>query len=222
MPIWLMPLAVCLALLWSATKAKASTCRSVVPSPGSQASPLMASTCLLRNRACAKSSWMPDIVESVEINKPLQANMDADGIGGSVNLVTKTAGEHPTVNISGMGGYTPILGGRGLIETAGTVGQRFGASKRFGVLLGGSYDWNGRRIYDIEPGPDLATLSRGTPARYFEAIDVREYRYYRSRWGLAGSVDFKPSDGSTIYIRGLYYDFHNYGDVWGYSLTDNT
>src|SRR5205814_7676616 len=90
---------------------------------------------------------------------------------------------------------------RGLIETAGTVGQRFGASKRFGVLLGGSYDWNGRGIDDIEPVPDLATLSGGTQARYFEAVDVREYRYYRSRWGLAGSLDFKPSDGSTIYVR---------------------
>src|SRR5690242_9963525 len=69
-----------------------------------------------------------DIVESVEINKTLQANMDADGIGGSINLVTKTAGERPTVNVSGMGGYTPILNGRGLIETTGTLGQRFGAS----------------------------------------------------------------------------------------------
>src|SRR5204863_406937 len=142
-----------------------------------------------------------DIVESVEINKTLQANMDPDGIGGSVNLVTKTAGERPTVNISGMGGYTPILGGRGLIETAGTVGQRFGASKRFGVLIGGSYDWNGRGIDDIEPVPDLATLSGGTQARYFEAIDVREYRYYRSRWGLAGSVCSQPPGIPGTFLR---------------------
>jgi TonB-dependent receptor len=163
-----------------------------------------------------------DIVESVEINKTLQANMDPDGIGGSVNLVTKTAGERPTVNISGMGGYTPIINGRGLIETAGTVGQRFGANKRFGALIGGTYDWNGRGIDDLEPVPDIATFPGGNTARYFEAIDVREYRYYRSRWGLAGSVDYKPSDGSTIYVRGLYSDFHNYGDRWVYSLTDNT
>ena len=163
-----------------------------------------------------------DIVESVEINKTLQANMDPDGIGGSVNLVTKTAGERPTLNFSGMGGYTPILNGRGLIETTGTVGQRFGANKRFGALIGGSYDWNGRGIDDIEPVPDLATFPGGTTARYFEAADIREYRYYRSRWGLAGSADYKPSDGSTIYIRGLYSDFHNYGDRWVYSLTDNT
>src|SRR2546425_8486707 len=162
-----------------------------------------------------------DIVESVEINKTLQANMDPDGIGGSVNLVTKTAGERPTVAVSGMGGYTPIVNGRGLVETAGTVGQRFGANKRFGALIGGTYDWNGRGIDDLEPVPDIAKFTDGSTARYFESIDVREYRYYRSRWGLAGSVDYKPSDGSTIYIRGLYSDFKNYGDKWVYSINDN-
>ncbi|HTF23098.1 MAG TPA: TonB-dependent receptor [Candidatus Limnocylindria bacterium] len=163
-----------------------------------------------------------DIVESVEINKTLQANMDGDGIGGSVNLVTKTAGERPTANLSAMGGFTPILGGRGLIETTGTVGQRFGKSKRFGLLIGGSYDWNGRGIDDIEPVPDTANFPGGSTARYFEAIDIREYRYYRSRWGLAGSADYKLVEGSNIYMRGIYSDFHNYGDVWIYSLTDNT
>src|SRR5258706_13244100 len=122
-----------------------------------------------------------------------------------------------------MGGYTPIINGRGLVETAGTVGQRFGTNKRFGALIGGTYDWNGRGIDDLEPVPDIATLpGGGANARYFEAIDVREYRYYRSRWGLAGSLDFKPSDGSTLYIRGLYSDFKNNGDRWVYSLTDNT
>ena len=35
-----------------------------------------------------------DLVESVEVNKTLLANMDADGIGGSVNIRTKTAGDH--------------------------------------------------------------------------------------------------------------------------------
>src|SRR5437016_3761449 len=161
-----------------------------------------------------------DIVESVEINKTLQANMDPDGIGGSVNLVTKTAGERPTVSISGMGGYTPIVNGRGLVETAATVGQRFGTSKRLGVLIGGTYDWNGRGIDDLEPVPDLATVG-GQQVRILDSMDIREYRYYRSRWGLAGSADYKPSDGSTIFIRGLSSDFQTYGDRWVYSINDN-
>src|SRR5438445_113804 len=161
-----------------------------------------------------------DIVESVEINKTLQANMDGDGIGGSVNLVTKTAGERPTVKVGGMGGYTPILGGRGLVETTGTVGRRFGSDKRFGLLIGGSYDWNGRGIDDIEPVPDLATVG-GQPVRVFDSIDIREYRYYRSRWGIAGSADYKLKEGSNIYGRYIYSDFHNYADRWVYSINDN-
>ena len=163
-----------------------------------------------------------DIVEAVEINKTLQANMDGDGIGGSINLVTKTAGERPTMSFSEMGGYTPIVGGRGLTETTGTIGKRFGAQKRLGLLIGGSYDWNGRGIDDIEPVSDVATFANGTTALWKDSQDIREYRYYRSRWGLAGSADYKFGVDSNIYIRGLYSNFKNYGDRWVYSLNDNT
>ncbi len=163
-----------------------------------------------------------DIVESVEINKTLQANMDGDGIGGSVNLVTKSATERPTVTLAGMGGYMPILGGRRQMESTATVGQRFGHDKRFGILIGGSYDWTGRGIDDIEPVSDVATLPGGGTALWKDAIDVREYRYYRSRWGVAGTIDYKLGEGSNVYARYLYSNFKNYGDRWVYSLTDNT
>jgi len=163
-----------------------------------------------------------DIVESVEINKTLQANMEGDGIGGSVNLVTKTATEHPTISLSSMTGYTPIVNRRFLTEEAGTIGRRFGADKKFGVLIGSSYDWNGRGIDDIEPVPDIATLPNGSTVNWNDAMDIREYRYFRTRWGLAGSADYTLGQGSNIYFRGLYSDFHNYGERWAYTLTDNT
>src|SRR5581483_5450483 len=99
-----------------------------------------------------------DLVESIEINKTLQANMDADGIGGSVNIRTKTAGNDPLLMASLLGGVTPIIGGRGVSQTGATIGQRFGAAKRIGVLVGGTYDWNGRGINDIEPSPTVASL----------------------------------------------------------------
>jgi TonB-dependent receptor len=163
-----------------------------------------------------------DIVESVEINKTLKANMDGDGIGGSVNLVTKTATDQPTINLSGMGGYMPILEGRGQVETTGTIGQRFGSQKRFGALIGGSYDWTGRGIDDVEPVPDIATLPGGGTQRFFDNADIREYRYYRSRWGLGGSMDYKVGEASDIYAHGLFSNFKNYGDRFDYGINDNT
>ncbi len=170
-----------------------------------------------------KFDAMPaNLIDSVEVNKTLQANMDGDGIGGSVNIVTKTAGERPTIDIGAVGGTTPILGGRNIVQTSGTVGQRFGEDKKFGVLIGGTYDWNGRGINDIEPVPDLATFTDGSATRYFDTQDIREYQYKRSRWGLSGSADYKLSEGSDIYIRGIYSSFRDFGDKWVYSLTDNT
>jgi outer membrane receptor protein involved in Fe transport len=83
-----------------------------------------------------------DLVASIEVNKTLSANQDGDAIGGSVNLVTKTAGDETYVTASAMGGYTNIVGGRGLDQFTSTIGRRFGESKRGGLLIGGSYDWN--------------------------------------------------------------------------------
>src|SRR5258705_6509331 len=91
-----------------------------------------------------------DLVESVEISKTLQANQDGDGIGGSINLVTKTAIERATVALSGMGGYMPILGGRPQYETAGTIRQRFRGEKGRRNLFACDDDLGGRGDYHTE------------------------------------------------------------------------
>jgi TonB-dependent receptor len=163
-----------------------------------------------------------DMVESVQISKTLQPNMEGDGIGGSVNMITKISTEMPTISLGAVGGYTPIINGRGETEETGTVGYRFGQAKKFGVIFGGSYDWNGRGINDIEPVPDIATLASGQQVSWKDGMDIRDYQYFRTRWGLAGTMDYKLSEASNIYLRGFYSDFHNYGDRFKYSLTDNT
>src|SRR5262249_43027887 len=156
-----------------------------------------------------------DLVESVEINKTLQANMDADGIGGSVNLRAKIAGNEPMVTRSVLGGYTPLVGGRGVSQAGATIGRRFGADKRDGVVIGGTYDWNGRGINDIEPSPTVDSLSP-----HYDAMDLRDYMYYRTRWGVSGSSDYRVSDTTSLAIRGLYSTFRNWGQKWVYSLND--
>jgi TonB-dependent receptor len=157
-----------------------------------------------------------DIVGSIEVNKTLSANQEGDAIGGSVNLVTKAVGDEPYVSLSAMGGYTNIVGGRGLDQFGATYGSRFGQDKRVGALFGATYDWNGRGIDDIEPSPDMADFGLG-PVPVVAAVDLREYRYYRSRVGAAGSMDYRMSGGASAYVRGLFSNFKNYGDRWVYS-----
>ncbi len=155
-----------------------------------------------------------DLVESVEINKTLAPNLDGDGIGGSVNLKTKTAGEFPTINAFGIAGRDSILGGVRNEQMGGTIGHRFGATKKLGILFGGTYDYNGRGIDNEQPAVDPASTFNHV---IYDDNTIREYRYYRSRWGYAGTADYKFSQFSSIYLKGLYSNLQDYGDKWYYA-----
>lgn len=50
-----------------------------------------------------------DLVESIQINKTLTADMYGDGIGGSVNPVTRQATDEPYFAVEGLLGHTPIV-----------------------------------------------------------------------------------------------------------------
>jgi TonB-dependent receptor len=156
-----------------------------------------------------------DLVDSVQINKTLSANQDGDAIGGSLNLVTKTAGETPYISAYGSGGFSPIFDTPPVSEYGVTTGKRFGTQKKMGVLGGFTYDYNGRAIDDIEPSPTSDSL---IPS--YDSIDLRQYRYDRSRYGIIGTADYKINEGSDIAARFLYSDFKDYGDRWVYTLNN--
>ena len=164
-----------------------------------------------------------DLVESVEINKTLSANQDADAIGGSVNLVTRTATSQPYVSLVGLGGYTPITGGREEHQFAGTLGQRFGQNKKLGALFGFSYDYNARGIDDVEPVPNINTFTPDTGATFNAPFteDIRNYHYDRSRYGFDGELDYHLGDMSSVYVRGLFSHFNDNGEDWIYSPSIN-
>src|SRR6267143_4525101 len=159
-----------------------------------------------------------DLVERIEVFKTLSANQDADGVGGTVNLITRTAGEKPIYALGGTGGYNPIQNGywRGGLD--GVFGERFGVSKKFGFLLNGTFDKTDRGIDDLEPGQatgvDPAT---GRNVAFANTEDRRSYSYYRTRYGFSTGIDYNIKPGTSLYTKGLYSDFHDYGETWVYT-----
>src|SRR6266849_5857705 len=116
------------------------------------------------------------LVDRIEVNKTLSANQDADGIGGTVNLVTRTAGERPIYALGGTGGYNPIQNGywRGGLD--GIFGKRFGVSKKFGFLLNGTFDKTNRGIDDLEPGQTTGVdPATGRNVAFANTEDRRSY-----------------------------------------------
>jgi TonB-dependent receptor len=158
-----------------------------------------------------------DLVGAVQINKTLSANEPGDAIGGSVNMQMKQAtSRKPTLDLESLGGYNPIDTGQPWFRDDATVGKRFGANQRFGVMFSYSYDLNDIGTDDVEPVPVPNPDGTATPS--FNEIAIQQYFYNHTRWGLGGSADYKLNEGSDFFAHGLLSNFKDYGQKYTYDI----
>ncbi|MGD8778087.1 MAG: TonB-dependent receptor [Ignavibacteria bacterium] len=138
-----------------------------------------------------------DMIQTIEVNKAVTPDMDADAIGGAINLVTKSAPND--LRISGTVGtvYNALSEKMAPIGSF-TVGQRFFENK-LGVVVNGSY-------YDHEMGSDNTEGSwDGDQGDYYpEEWQIRKYEIRRLRQSIGATLDFKLAPFHTIYARGIY------------------
>jgi len=158
-----------------------------------------------------------DLVGAIDINKTLSANQDGDAIGGSVNLHMRQAtSSRPTLNFESLGGWNPIDTGQPWFRDDATFGKRFGSHQKFGAIFSYSYDLNDIGTDDVEPLPDVNPDGSNTP--YFDTIALNEYFYNHTRYGFGGSMDYKVSDNSDLFIHGLFTNFKDYGQKFEYDI----
>ncbi len=112
----------------------------------------------------------------MEISKALTADMDGDAIGGSVNLITKTADfREMKVSASVAGEYNDLMGKLGS-QNAFSISQRLGKDGKFGYLFNANYNASRRGSDKIEPSSwDDNTL---------EEMELRDYQINRDRVGF--------------------------------------
>jgi TonB-dependent receptor len=162
-----------------------------------------------------------DMVGDIEINKTLSANQDADAIGGSVNLKMRQANSsRPTLTIESLGGHNPIDNGRSWFRDDTTFGKRFGAQQRLGLMLNYSYDLNDIGTDDMEPVPGFDPL--GTMEPYFSEVAIQMYLYNHTRYAFGGSMDYKVSDNSDLFVHGILANFRDYGQKYTYDIVSAT
>jgi TonB-dependent receptor len=154
-----------------------------------------------------------DILSAIEVSKTLTADQDADAIGGSVNLVTKTPEGAPRGYVAGQFGQS-TLESRSQSQGSAMWGGRLGEQRRLGLLLGGTWDHNNRGINDIELAWDANATGTPIPVEW----DQRDYLYDRTRWGANGALDYRFDDGSSMFLRGAWSKFKNFGVVYKYDI----
>ena len=139
-----------------------------------------------------------DMIATIEVNKTLTPDMDADAIGGSVNLITRATPNGERISATVAGGFAPIRE-KG-IYTAGLVyGNRY-LDNKLGVVVSGSYnnnDYGSDNIEAVWVQDDFGNV-------YVEEADVRKYDVQRIRRSAAIAVDYKFNDNNTIFANAIY------------------
>lgn len=144
-----------------------------------------------------------DMIQTIEVNKAVLPNMDADAIGGSVNLVTRQAPNGLRVSGTAASGVN-LLSNKPIWTGGVVIGDRF-ANDRLGVIFSGSYNnhnFGSDNVeavwYDSENGPVI------------EELDIREYQVQRVRRSATLALDYKINDNHTLLLSGMY----NHRDDW--------
>lgn len=154
-------------------------------------------------RAVALDVVPNELIESIEIKKSLTPDMDGDTIGGSIDIKTTSAFDRKKgfIALTGQGDYN---------ELAEQWSPKFSANfsqpitENFGIAGGAS--WNRRRFAtDNVEADGWVTGDNGVD--YAEDLEYRDYDVQRVRWGGNLSLDWRPSAGTTLYLRGLYSKF---------------
>lgn len=144
---------------------------------------------------------------SIEVSKTVTPDMDADAIGGSVNIKTKSAfdKEKPFLNITAGSGTSSML--REPFWQGGiTYGTKFGTDDEFGIAVTGNYDKWHRQTWDLENKYDKKTTTVGSvfvPYALTE-IDMRNYDISRTRINFSSNLEYQPSQSNTYFIRGMF------------------
>lgn len=147
-----------------------------------------------------------DQLASIEVSKAITPDMDGDAIGGSVNLITRTAqSEEPAIKASALMGYNDIVG-RTNLQGSLEVGKRF-LNNKLGIMLNSSY-------YESDRGSD-------NWERDGDEMEIRDYELVRTRLGLSSTIDYKFNDQNEVYFRSLYNRFTDREQRRTYLLVPN-
>jgi TonB-dependent receptor len=154
-------------------------------------------------RAVALDVIPAELVESIEIKKSLTPEMDADTLGGSIEIKTTSALDlkKPFTSITAEGSYNDL---RDSWSPKFAVDFSRMLTERIGVAGGMSY-YDRKFSTDNIEADDWDTSDDGVD--YAGTVEYRDYDVERKRTSATLALDYQASAGTRLYLKGLYSRF---------------
>ncbi len=151
-----------------------------------------------------------DMIQSIQVNKAVTSDMDADAIGGSINLVTRTAPQNFRLSATAGSGINTITNKR-ILNGSFLVGDR-SKNKKFGWMFSATVNDNdfGSDNVEAEWANQFAyTDTNGNEVEldvnpYTNVLEERTYLVQRVRRSFSANFDYEFNANNTIYLKTMY------------------
>ncbi len=143
-----------------------------------------------------------DLLSGIEIYKSPTPDMDAEAIGGTVNLVVKKAPDNPRAKVKLSGGYNVLNDDYMNYQNSIQLSRRF-LNKKLGIIVQGNMEKNNRGSEDMSAGYRLISES-GQESLGGSRITLNDRNVIRKRYGGSANIDFDINRNNNISLYSLY------------------
>src|SRR5690606_26043612 len=152
-----------------------------------------------------------DMIQTIEVNKAVTPDMDADALGGSVNLITRTSPQGFRLSATAGSGINFITDKR-ILNGSFLLGDR-SKNERFGWMVSASINDNDFGSDNVEAewsdgfeynNGDEDNLEEVDVNPYASVFEIREYLVQRVRRSFSANFDYKLDNNNTIYFKSIY------------------
>lgn len=166
-------------------------------------------------RAVAFDAFPTGIIGGIEVTKTLEPDQDAEGLGGSINLVPRTGAQYGGRSFLESdlgGGYEPLrstlvyhadVSAGGSASGGDGIGGLFTGADAFSAVITGVLHSDERGIDDVEESYS-DNQSSGIPDKVLTNLQFRRYTYERKRYGAAANFDARATETTSLYLRVLW------------------
>lgn len=157
-----------------------------------------------------------DMIQSIEVSKAVTPDMDADALGGSVNLITRTSPQGFRLSAT-LGSGVNFITDKPIFNGTVLLGDR-SENDKFGWMISVSgndndfgsdnveAEWTDEFEYNtgIEDSEGEAVLEEVDVDPYVNVYEQREYLVQRTRRSFSANLDYKFDINNTVFLKTMY------------------
>ena len=155
-----------------------------------------------------------DMVQTIEVNKVITPDMDADAIGGSINLVTKNSPYKRIISATAGSGWNKVSE-KAQTNLGFTYGDKF-FNDKLGLIVSASYQYapSGSDNTEFEwKQTDAGEL-------YLKNYEIRQYYVTRERQSYSAALNWDITSNHKLFFKGIFNNRNDWENRYRTTLKD--